>query len=144
MSQIPTYKYFAGGSWREPASAQYFDDHEPFTGHVLARVGAGGRKEAEIAIEAAATAFPAWAETSPAERAELFRKAANIVRRRQAAIADLLARETGSTIFFAAFQQELVIQTLEQAAGWVYLPRGEVLQSNIKGTHSIGVRRPLG
>src|SRR6266850_32556 len=144
MSQIPTYKYFAGGFWREPASAQYFDDHEPFTGQVLARVAAGGRKEAELAIEAAANAFPAWAETSPAERAELFRKAAQIVRRRQEAIADLLARETGSTIFFAAFQQQLVIQTLEQAAGWVYLPRGQVLQSDIPGSHSIGIRRPLG
>src|SRR5882672_1251665 len=144
MSQIATYKYFAGGSWHEAAGAQYFDDHEPFTGQVLARVAAGGRKETELAIKAAAGAFAAWSETSPAERAELFRKAAEIVRRRRVAIADLLARETGSTILFASFQQELVIQTLEQAAGWVYLPRGQVLQSNIPGSHSIGIRRPLG
>jgi len=74
MSQIATYKYFTGGSWHEAAGGQYFDDHEPFTGQVLARVAAGGRKETELAIEAAAAAFPAWSETSPAERADLFRK----------------------------------------------------------------------
>ena len=140
----PTYKYYAGGSWREATGARQFDDYEPYSGKVFARVAAGGRKEAQIAIDAAAAAFPAWSETSPAQRAALFFKAAEIVRRRRAEIADLLARETGSTLFFAAFQQDLVIQTLEQVAGWVYLPRGEVLQTNIPGSHSFGLRRPLG
>src|ERR1700756_4363408 len=119
MTRTPTYKYYAGGSWHDAAGGEYFDDHEPFSGKLFARVAAGGRKETELAIEAAAKAFPAWSETSPAERAGLFFKAAEIVRRRRAEIADLLARETGSTIFFATFQQDLVIQTLEQVAGWV-------------------------
>ena len=140
----PTYKYYAGGSWRDAEGSQVFEDHEPYSGKLFARVAAGGRKEANIAIEAAAQAFPAWAELPPAEKARLFFKATDIVRRRRSQVADMLARETGSTIFFATFQQDLVIQTLEQAASWVYLPKGEVLQSNIPGSHSIGVRRPLG
>lgn len=146
MPQIPTptYRYFVSGSWRDTAGNRYFDDHEPYTGKVFARVAAGGRQDAELAIEAAARAFPAWSGTSPAERANLLFKAAAIVRRRRAEIADLLARETGSTISFANFQQDLVVQTLEQVAGWVYLPRGQVLQSDIPGSHSIGIRRPLG
>lgn len=56
----------------------------------------------------------------------------------------MLARETGSTISFATFQQDLVAATLQQVAGWVYLPKGEVLETNAPGLHSIGVRRPLG
>ena len=56
----------------------------------------------------------------------------------------MLARETGSTISFATFQQDLVAATLHQVAGWVYLPKGEVLESNLPGAHSIGVRRALG
>jgi len=75
---------------------------------------------------AAHQAFPDWADSSPAYRAKLFFKAAEIVRRRRVEIADILARETGSTIFFATFQQDLVIESLEQAAGWVYNTRGEV------------------
>lgn len=144
MTDSLTYKYYAGGEWRTAADGEVFEDREPYSGKLFARVPAGGRKETRIAIDAAAQAFPAWAKTTPAERAALFFKAGEIVKRRRGEIADLLARETGSTISFATFQQDLVIQTLEQAAAWVYLPKGEVLQSNVLGSHSIGIRRPLG
>jgi len=144
MTDVQTYKYYAGGSWRQAEGAQVFDDFEPYSGKLFARVAAGGRMEARIAIAAAAEAFPAWSGTTPAERARLFFKAAEIVKRRRAEIANILARETGSTISFASFQQDLVVATLEQAASWVYLPKGEVLQTNQPGSHSIGIRRPLG
>jgi acyl-CoA reductase-like NAD-dependent aldehyde dehydrogenase len=109
-----------------------------------ARAADCGPEEAKIAIKAANDAFPAWADTPPVEKARLFMKAAEIVRRRRGEIAEILARETGSTIPFSMFQQDLVVTALEQAANWVYLPKGEVLQSNLPNTHSIGVRRPLG
>lgn len=144
MTETPTYQYFAGNAWRDAGNAELFEVREPYSRKVFARVAACGRKEAHIAVEAAAAAFPAWAATTPAQRARLFFKAADIVRRRRVEIAGMLARETGSTISFATFQQDLVIQSLEQAANWIYLPKGEVLQTDIPGSHSIGVRRPLG
>ena len=101
-------------------------------------------EEAKVAIGAASAAFPAWADTPPVEKARFFLKAAEIVRRRREEIAEILARETGSTIPFSTFQQDLVAATLEQAANWVFLPKGEVLASNLPNTHSIGIRRPLG
>ena len=71
-------------------------------------------------MQAAADAFPAWSQTTPAERASLFLKAGEVVKRRRTDIAEVLARETGSTISFATFQQDLVAATLQQAAGWVF------------------------
>jgi acyl-CoA reductase-like NAD-dependent aldehyde dehydrogenase len=144
MFEAPARKYYAGGQWREAADGAVFEDYEPYTGEVFARVADGGAAEARIAIKAAADAFPAWAALAPAEKAKLFYRAAEIVRRRSKEIAEILARETGSTIPFSTFQQESVAATLEQAANWVYLPKGEVLQSNVPNTHSVGVRRPLG
>jgi len=142
--EVRTYKYYAGGAWRAAANGQVFAVHEPFSGHVYAAVAACGRADAQLAVNAAADAFPAWSETTPADRARCFLKAGEIVKRRRAEIAEILARETGSTISFATFQQDLVAATLQQAAGWVFLPKGEVLQTNQPGLHSIGVRRPLG
>lgn len=139
---VRTYQYYAGGEWR--AAAGVFDDFEPYTGRLYGRIPNCGPAETRIAIEAADAAFPAWAATPPAEKARLFFKAAEIVRRRRTEIAEILARETGSTIPFSTFQQDLVAAALEQAANWVYLPKGEVLQSNLPDTHSVGVRRPLG
>jgi acyl-CoA reductase-like NAD-dependent aldehyde dehydrogenase len=139
-----SYQYYAGGQWRDAEGKAQFDVFQPYDRAVFARVPAGGRREAKAAIAAAAAAFPAWSQTTPAERARLFFKAAEIVKRRRVEIARILALETGSTISFATFQQDLVAATLEQAAGWVYLPKGQVLETNQPGSHSIGVRRALG
>src|SRR5260221_5105157 len=143
-NEVRTYKGWAGGEGRPATSGRTFDVHQPFNGELYAKVAAAGAADARIAVQAAADAFPAWSETTPAERARLFLKAGEIVKRRRAEIAEVLARETGSTISFATFQQDLVAATLQQVAGWVFLPKGEVLETSLPGTHSIGVRRPLG
>jgi acyl-CoA reductase-like NAD-dependent aldehyde dehydrogenase len=142
--EVKEYGYFVDNAWRKAADDKYFEVHEPYSGKLFGRVAAGARTDARMAVDAAAKAFPNWAKTTPAEKARLFLKAAEIVRRRRSEIAEVLARETGSTISFATFQQDLVAATLQQVAGWVFLPKGEVLESNAPGSHSIGVRRPLG
>lgn len=142
--EVKDYRHFVDNQWRRAKDDQLFEVHEPYSGSLFARVAAGSRADAGAAVDAAARAFPGWSETAPAERARLFLKAAEVVKRRRSEIAEVLARETGSTISFSTFQQDLVAATLEQVAGWVYLPKGEVLETNLSGTHSIGVRRPLG
>ena len=138
-------KMYYGGAWHDAIDGGYFDDLEPYSGSVFAKVPTGGPEDMAAAIKAAADAFPAWAQTTPSERAQLLQNAADIVKRRRDEIAELSARETGSTVPYSAFQQDLVANTLQQATGWVYLNKGEVLQSNQPHhTHSIGVRRPLG
>src|SRR5258705_10546546 len=141
---LKEYRYFADNQWRNAKDDHFFEVHEPYSGKLFARVAAGSRADARVAVDAASRAFAGWSETAPGEKARLFLKAAEIVRRRRSEIAEVLARETGSTISFATFQQDLVAATLQQVAGWVFLPKGEVLESNLPGTHSVGVRRPLG
>ena len=120
---VKEYRYFAGGEWRAAEDGELFDVYRPYDRSLYARVAAGGRPEAQIAVDAAARAFPAWSQTTPAERARLFFKAAEIVKRRRAEIAEILAIETGSTISFATFQQDLVAATIEQAAAGCTCPR---------------------
>ena len=144
MSEAATYQYYAGGEWRDASGGATFDVHEPYSRKLMHRIAACGPAETRVAIDAAARAFPIWSAMTPAEKAALFFKAANIVRSRSGEIADLLSRETGSTISFSTFQQHLVIETLEAAAGWVYHARGEVFPTNMPGRHSFSVRRPLG
>src|SRR5260370_19274401 len=101
LSEVRTYADYAGGEWRPATSGRTFDVHQPFGGQLYAKVAAGGAEDARIAVQAAADAFPAWSQTTPAERAGLFLKACDIVKRRRTEIADLLARQTGTTISFA-------------------------------------------
>src|SRR6201985_283475 len=142
--EVKKYQYYAGGVWRDAEGGRTFDDLEPYSGKVFAKVAAAGKSDMKIALKAAADAFPAWAATTPAQRAELLFKAAAIIKRRRVEIAEILAKETGSTISFATFQQDLLAQTLEVGAGWAYEIKGEVLQTNVPGSFSMGYRRPLG
>ena len=136
------YEYFLGGDWITAEST--FEDLEPFTGQAFAHVPVCGRTEAARAVDAAVEAFPAWSNTPPAERARLFLRAAQILDRRHEELVTVLARETGATAIFANHQLGGARQELLQAANWVYLPKGDVLQSDIPGTYSTAVRRPLG
>lgn len=116
VNGVATYNYFAGGEWRPADGGKLFDVFNPYDRSLYARVADGRRADAKVAVDAAARAFPAWSQTTPAERAKLFFNAAEIVKRRRAEIAEILAQETGSTISFATFQQDLVAATIEQAA----------------------------
>ena len=109
--------YFADNQWRHAEDNQFFEVHEPYSGRLFARVAAGSRADARVAVDAASRAFAGWSATTPSEKARLFLKAAEIVKRRRSEIAEVLARETGSTISFATFQQDLVASTLQQVAG---------------------------
>jgi hypothetical protein len=60
-----------GGQWRDVAGGKLFDDFEPYTGNLYARVPNCGAEEARVAIAAAHEAFGPWAETPPAEKAHL-------------------------------------------------------------------------
>src|SRR5450432_3016631 len=141
---MKTYQYYAGGAWRDAENGRTFDDLEPYSGKIFAKVAATSRKDMHLAITEAAKAYPAWSETTPAQKAEYLFKSATIIKRRRSEIAEILAKETGSTISFATFQQDLLATTLEKGASWAYENKGEVLQTNVPGTFSVGVRRPLG
>jgi len=121
-----------------------FEDLDPYTGDVVAEVPAGGAEEARQAVEAAAAAFPAWAESVPAERQRIFLKAADVLEGRRDDVVGLLARETGCTFGFAMFQMGFVPGLLRQAAAIAYAPIGTVIPSDHPGTLAMGLRRPVG
>jgi vanillin dehydrogenase len=139
---VREYKQYIGGEW--VTGDELFDVYNPYDGTVVARVPAGTRADAARAVDAAAAAFPAWADLPPAEKQDLFLRAADIVERRRSEIVALLATETGCAGAFAGFQVLTAIRLLRQASNWGYLPAGEVIRSDIPGTFALALRKPLG
>jgi len=140
----PRYSHYIDGTWVDASGSDTFDVLDPYFGDVYARAAAGSASDAERAVVAAQRAFPAWAELPPADKQQLFLRAADIMQARRAELIEILARETGCTRLFAERQQNGAQSTLRQAAHWVYQPKGEVLRSDYPGTLSMAVRRPLG
>ena len=141
--EIRETKQFIGGAWVDAGEGGAFDDLDPFTGDVVARVPAGGRADARRAVEAAEEAFPAWSQSPPAVRQRVFLKAADALEARHDEVADWLMRETGSAFGFTMFQLQFVAGLLRQAAALPYMPMGEILPSDT-GAFAMGLRRPVG
>jgi acyl-CoA reductase-like NAD-dependent aldehyde dehydrogenase len=136
------WRLYIGGEWTD--TADRFDDVDPYTGDVMARVPAASRDDMRHAVEAAADAFPAWAALPPAARQDLFLKAADVLAARQPDLMQLAGRETGATVGFAGFQTHFVVGLLRQAAGLAYAPVGTVIPADMPGALAMGLRRPVG
>ncbi|CAG0936217.1 vanillin dehydrogenase [Thermoflexales bacterium] len=138
------YRMYIGGQWVAASSHECFDDHNPYTGEVYAKVPAGKRADATRAIEAAAAAFPAWSASPPGMRRKLFLKAADIFEKRQADLVAALNEETGSTIGIAMFQMFFVPGLLREAAAQAYGVTGEIIPADYPGAFFMALRQPAG
>ncbi len=139
-----TYKMYIGGKWVDSCANETFDDYNPYTGEVFAKVARGKREDATRAIEAAAEAFPAWAATPPAARRKMFLKAADIMESRQDELVRILSEETGSTIGIAMFQMFFVPGLFREAAAQAYSVTGEVIPADYPGAFFMVLRQPAG
>jgi len=138
------YKMYINGEWVDALDRAMYDDYNPYTGEVFARVPSGKRGDARRAIEAAAAAFPAWSNTLPAERQALFLKAADILQKKQNEIVTILAEETGCTFGFAMFQTMFTPGLLREAASQVHNPIGEIIPADLPGAFYMAIRQPVG
>ncbi len=141
---VRTMKQLINGEWAAASSGQTFDDINPYTGEVYARIPASGAADAKRAIEAAEKAFPAWAKVGARARQALFLKAADIVERRADELVAIMAQETGASHAFGRFQVQWSVGLLRQAAGYPYLSGGEIVPSDTPGVFAMAIRRPLG
>src|ERR1700733_8037124 len=138
------FRQLIAGEWIDAEGGGAFDDLNPFNGEVFARIPASGSEDAQRAIDAADKAFPAWAAMGARARQALFLKAADILERRADEVVLLMAQETGAAAPFARFQVQWAVGLLRQAAGYPYLPGGEIVPSDTPGVFAMAVRKPLG
>jgi 5-carboxymethyl-2-hydroxymuconic-semialdehyde dehydrogenase len=79
-------------------SAAVFEDVSPIDGAVIARIARGGEAEADLAVRAAAKAFPGWAATPASERARLLHAIADGVEKRVDELAIVETTDNGALL----------------------------------------------
>jgi acyl-CoA reductase-like NAD-dependent aldehyde dehydrogenase len=69
VTDVKACQWYAGGRWRDVCGDKLFDDFEPYTGNLYARVAECGGDEARLAITAAApmggVRSSGWGRTGP-------------------------------------------------------------------------------
>ncbi|WP_099332751.1 NAD-dependent succinate-semialdehyde dehydrogenase [Actinomyces minihominis] len=86
------------GEWRAASDGSTLKVHDPATGEVLKEVASASVEDGLAAIEAADQAFPAWSMTSPRSRAEILRRAFDLVIERRDQFALLMTIEMGKPL----------------------------------------------
>jgi aminomuconate-semialdehyde/2-hydroxymuconate-6-semialdehyde dehydrogenase len=92
---------FIGGEFRAPISGGYFDDINPATADVIARIPASDERDVDAAVRAARAAFPAWSRTPAAERSSLLLKLADLIERDLEDLAKTESIDSGKTVTLA-------------------------------------------
>jgi succinate-semialdehyde dehydrogenase/glutarate-semialdehyde dehydrogenase len=93
---VPTQQ-FLGGKWVD-GSAGSFEVLDPSTGAAICSVPRAGADDVTAAVSAAADALPAWAATAPRERAEVLRRAFELMVARKDDLAYLMSLEMGKSL----------------------------------------------
>jgi benzaldehyde dehydrogenase (NAD) len=135
-------KVFSNG-WVTPQGGE-LKSVEPATGIVLARVGLANAADIAAAATMARRAQPDWAAQPGPQRAALIRRAARILEDNRAEFERWLVREGGAIPGKAAFEVELVLGELWEAAALPTQPIGQLLPTSEAGRQSIARRVPLG
>jgi acyl-CoA reductase-like NAD-dependent aldehyde dehydrogenase len=138
------YKMYINGEWVGALDNEVYEDFNPYTGEVFARVSSGKRADAKRAVDAAEAAFPVWSHTLSAERQALFLKAADILEKKQNEIVTILAEETGCTFGFAMFQSMFTPGLLREAAAQAHGVNGEIIPADLPGAFYMAMRQPVG
>jgi benzaldehyde dehydrogenase (NAD) len=135
-------KIYSGG-W-VPALGGELESVEPATGQTLARAGLANPADIAVAAAAAKRAQPGWAALPGPQRAALLRRAAGILEANRAEFERWLVREGGAIPGKAAFEVDLVLGELWEAAALPTQPWGHLLPTSEAGRQSIAKRVPLG
>lgn len=86
---------FINGQWRDAEGGKTIDVINPATGDVITTVADGSAADAEAAIKAAGDAQADWAATAPRDRAEILRRAFELLIERSDDIAAVMTAEMG-------------------------------------------------
>mgnify|MGYP001355668562 CR=1 FL=1 len=143
MKAQPKASHFVDGAWLEDRAGAPVEVIYPATGEVIAVVHEATPTVIEVALASAARAQAAWAATRPVDRARILRRAADLIRARNPALARLETLDTGKPL-----QETLVADwpsgadALEYFAGLAPTVTGETIPLGRDFVYTL--REPLG
>src|SRR5215470_6005983 len=97
LANVPT-DLWIGGKWRKASDGARFDVIDPATENKITSVASASLDDAKAAVDAASDAFEGWAGRKPRERAEILRKAYEVIMAQAERLAKLITLENGKAL----------------------------------------------
>ena len=135
---------FIGGAWRPARSGATDVVLEPATGARLDEVASSDAADVDDAVEAAATAFEAWSNTTPRQRFEMLSKVADAIEADLATLSDLEVRNVGKPLSIVDFEMDLTVDNWRFFAAGARFLEGRAAGEYMEGHTSFLRRDPIG
>jgi acyl-CoA reductase-like NAD-dependent aldehyde dehydrogenase len=139
-----TYDLYIDGRPEKPASGEYFDTDNPYTGEVWASIARGNAADVERAVAAAARALPVWNALKPADRGRLLLKLADLIDHNAEALAAAEVRDNGKLYTEMLPQVRLAADWYRYYAGLADKIEGSVIPTGKANMFTFTRHEPLG
>ena len=139
-----TYDLYIDGRPEKPASGEYFDTDNPYTGEVWARIARGNAADVERAVAAATRALPVWNAIKPADRGRLLLKLADLIEHNAEALAAAEVRDNGKLYTEMLPQVRLSADWYRYYAGLADKIEGSVIPTGKTNMFTFTRQEPLG
>ena len=149
-TSLPAYQklrevhHWVNGRTLTGSSGRFGDVYNPASGMLQAKVALATPAEVDVAVAAAAAAFPSWSAQPPLRRARVLFRFREIFEQRLDEVAALLTSEHGKVFSDARGEATRGLEVVEFATGIPQLLKGEYTEQVGSGIDSWSVRQPLG
>ncbi|MFE1549330.1 MULTISPECIES: gamma-aminobutyraldehyde dehydrogenase [Streptomyces] len=144
-TELRRLRNYINGEFRDAADGRTIEVVNPATGEVYATSPLSGQADVDAAMEAAAAAFPAWRDSTPADRQKVLLKIADAFEERAE---DLIAAEvenTGKpTALVGSEEVPPMVDQIRFFAGAARMLEGRSAGEYMEGMTSIIRREPVG
>jgi acyl-CoA reductase-like NAD-dependent aldehyde dehydrogenase len=143
---VNKYQMYVGGEWVAPASNQWFESHNPFTGEPWASIARGNAQDADQAVRTAHAAFTdgPWPQMNASQRGALLRKLGDLVAKNAERLAQAEVMDNGKLIAEMRAQLNYAPQWYYYFGGLADKIEGSVIPLDKKGYFNFTRYEPLG
>lgn len=141
---MTTVEHYINGQKLVGLSGKYADIFNPATGDVSGKVALGGTQEIDLAVAAAAAAYPAWRDTPAAKRAQVMFKLKELMEKNADKICALVTAEHGKVLSDARGELQRGIENVEYACCAPEVLKGEHSKNVGPAVDSWSEFQPLG
>jgi succinate-semialdehyde dehydrogenase len=138
------FKQLINGEWVDAENHATWKLVNPATEDVLMEVPFGGAADARAAVDAAASAFPAWSRKTPYQRAEVLTKAAEWILERADEMAVITTEESGKPLSESLAEWRSAANYLIWFAEEGKRTYGRVIPARLATRRIMVIQQPLG
>ena len=144
MSSYPHVQLYIDGHWREGADARKLPVRNPATGEVMGELACAETSDLEEVAQAAHRGFDVWRKISAFDRYKMMRKAAQLLRDRVEAVAQLMTLEQGKPLAEARMEVMAGADTIDWFAEEGRRAYGRVIPARQMDVYQLVIKEPVG